>query len=507
MSSNSTPPDSSNQPPQGEGGKTRPPNTATRLASLVEGAGVELFRDRRRTAFAAIEVGGHRENLALQSWAFKQWLARQARQVYGSIPGTSAIEEAVNSLVADARFGDVEREVHVRVAGHGGAIYLDLGDRAWRAVEVRPDGWDIVERCPVSFWRPEGMQPLPEPYRAGASLGELQQLLNLSDCANWMRVVAWLLAVLRPEGPYPLLVLGGEQGSAKSTASEILRSLVDPYFALLAAPPRSEQDVAVTAENCRVLAYDNLSAVPAWLSDALCRVSTGAGFVTRRLYSDREVSLIAVARPVLVNGISPDMVSRPDLLDRALIVELPAIPDSRRRTKVEVMAELEAARPGILAALLDAVAAGLRNLPATRLEALPRMADLITWVEACCPALGWAPGAFVGMYQEARQEADQQALELWEVWPVLWALLQKRSALEGTMGQVLNLLNAEAQRLEPNWRPSYEWPRNAKGLGMQLQRYAPNLRRRGVEYVRGARGSNGYRIRIARLPGPESAAA
>src|SRR5947208_951109 len=157
----------------------------------------------------------------------------------------SAIEEAVNSLVADARFGDVEREVHVRVAGHGGAIYVDLGDRDWRVVAVRPDGWDIVERSPVSFWRPEGMQPLPEPRRTGASLGELRQLLNLSDCANWMRVVAWLLAVLRPEGPYPLLVLGGEQGSAKSTASEVLRSLVDPYFALLAAPPKSEQDVAV----------------------------------------------------------------------------------------------------------------------------------------------------------------------------------------------------------------------------------------------------------------------
>src|SRR5262249_59903423 len=109
-----------------------------------------------------------------------------------------------------------------------------------------------------------------------------------------------------------------------------------------------------------------------WLSDALCRLATGGGFATRELYSDGEETLFDYQRPAMMTGIE-DLATRGDLLDRALVLQLPPIDDDRRRTEGAFWAEFDEASPGILGALLDAVAAGLANLPHTHIDRLPRM--------------------------------------------------------------------------------------------------------------------------------------
>ena len=112
---------------------------------------------------------------------------------------------------------------------------------------------------------------------------------------NFTLAVAWLLAALRNEGPYPVLVLTGEQGSAKSTCARMLRALVDPSQAPLRSVPRIERDLFIAAQREHVIALDNLSGVPAWLSDALCRLSTGGAYASRELYyNDEEVVLDAI---------------------------------------------------------------------------------------------------------------------------------------------------------------------------------------------------------------------
>jgi hypothetical protein len=58
---------------------------------------------------------------------------------------------------------------------------------------------------------------------------------------NFVLVVAWALAVLQNRGPYPVIVLSGEQASAKSTFSAILRALLDPNTA---RRPRGGKGVA-----------------------------------------------------------------------------------------------------------------------------------------------------------------------------------------------------------------------------------------------------------------------
>ncbi|MBX3552903.1 MAG: hypothetical protein KF697_10620 [Pseudolabrys sp.] len=191
--------------------------------------------------------------------------------------------------------------------------------------------------------------------------------------ADFVLVVAWTLACLRNRGPYPVIVLSGEQGSAKST-SAILRALLDPNTAPLRALPREDRDLFIAASNGHVLAFDNVSGLPAWISDTLCRLATGGGFAVRQLYSDQDEVLFDAARPVILNGIE-DIVTRPDLADRAVFLTLEPIPEQRRRPEQELWAAFDTERPRILGALLDAVAKGLAMLPQTRLDKLPRMAD------------------------------------------------------------------------------------------------------------------------------------
>src|SRR5215831_9944229 len=229
--------------------------------------------------------------------------------------------------------------VHVRIAEHEGHIYLDLADAAWRAAEIGPQGWRVIGEPPVRFRRPPGMLPLPMPQRGG-SLGQLGSFFNLSGRDDLVLVTAWLLAALRHGKPYPLLVISGEQGSSKTMLAKMLRALIDPNVAPVRSVPREERDLFIAANNGHVLAFDNLSALPPWLSDALCRLASGGSFAVRQLYTDQDEVLFHAARPVILNGIE-DVVSRPDLADRALFLTLPWVSQVRRRPEQKLWQEFE----------------------------------------------------------------------------------------------------------------------------------------------------------------------
>ena len=240
-----------------------------------------------------------------------------------------------------------QRRVYLRTATHEGRIYISLCDDARRVVEVDSEGWRILNDPPeVRFRRTRTAKPLPEPVGGDPreNIGVLRRFLNVEE-RDFVLCVAWLLAALRDTGPYPLLVLTGEQGSAKSTAAKLLRSLVDPVR------PGSERDAAIAARNGHVLIYDNLSGLPAWFSDTLCRLSTGEGYATRRLYTDYEEAVIEASRPVILNGIENPSV-RGDLAERSITIRLAPIAAEARLTESALMTTFEEAAPSILGSLL-----------------------------------------------------------------------------------------------------------------------------------------------------------
>lgn len=462
----------------------RGPSQATAIVGLVQEAGAELWHDPDGIAYASLPVGDHRETWRLRSRQFKEHASRLYHATEAKAAGAQALQDAITTLSGLARFDGSEHTAHVRVAEHDGDIYLDLGDDAWRAVRVTAEGWTVVgsHEVPVKFRRPTGMQPLPEPVRNGR-LDDLRELLHIAADDDFCLLVAWLVAALRPSGPYPVLALTGEAGSAKSTTARILRRLIDPNAADLRSQPHDERDLAIAASNGQVIAFDNLSYLPPWFSDALCRVATGGGFGTRTLYADDEETLFDFVRPVLMTSIA-EVGVRGDLLDRMLPVLLSSV--TRRRTEADLDRAFQDIRPGVLGVLLDAVSTALKRLPTTTIADLPRMADFAVWSEAAAPAFGWKPGAFLAAYGRNREAANAVALESSPVADAVRAFIygQPDGRWSGTASELLDLLTTGTAFGGPSSQRG--WPKAAHVLTGQLKRLAPNLRSVGIEVETGA---------------------
>jgi hypothetical protein len=220
-----------------------------------------LFHIAIGTAFADIMIDGHRETWSIRSKRFRAFLRRCHYQVTGEAASAAEIRSALDLLEARAQFDGPQRPIHIRIAEHAGHIYLDLADEHWRAVDIGADGWRVIASPPVRFRRPAGMLPLPVPERGG-SIEALNSFLNLASGNDFVLVVAWLLAALRSRGPYPLLAISGEQGSAKTVLSKLLKALIDPNTAPVRALSREERELMIAANNGHLLAFDNLSGLP-----------------------------------------------------------------------------------------------------------------------------------------------------------------------------------------------------------------------------------------------------
>lgn len=456
-----------------ENEKSKPKSQSSVLVALAEDA--ELFHTAEGDTYATIVINNHRETWALKSRGFRDWLSKHYYESEGSIPNSQALQDALNTLQGIARHDGPEHKVHIRLAYINDCIWLDLCDEEWRVVKISAEGWEIVRATPVKFRRTKGMKALPAPV-AGGSVSSLRQLLNVTD-ADWPLFISWLVSAFRPSYPFPVLVLHGEQGSAKSTVSKMLRDLIDPNIAPLRSEQRDERDLMIAATNGWIVALDNLSKLPVWLSDALCRLSTGGGFATRTLYENDEETLFMAMRPIILNGIE-ELTTRSDLLDRAVIINLPPIPPDRRMSEAEVWQKFESIRPFALGNLLDGVSHALRNIEMVQLTQKPRMADFALWSTAAEESLGLAKGAFISAFMGNRESANALALEASPIAPTLVALVGQREAWEGSASELLEALN---QRASDETKKQQGWPKRPNALSGALKRIAPNLRAAGIE--------------------------
>ena len=247
----------------------RPRQSEILLEILREAA---LFHTPDGTAYADIEIKGHRETWMLHAPRFRRWLTCSYYRKIGGAPSNDALQEALRTAEATAQFDGAERPVRVRVGRDNGAIYLDLADADWRAVKIDAEGWAIDSLPKVRFVRPRGMLALPLPVRGG-SIGKLRDFINVRADEDFILVIAWLLSAMRDHGPYPVLTAIGEQGQQRA---RLLRFCVRSWIQmspLSRSPPRDNRDLFIAASNAHVLAYDNLSGLPSWLSDG-----SGANF-------------------------------------------------------------------------------------------------------------------------------------------------------------------------------------------------------------------------------------
>lgn len=424
-------------------------------------------------AYAVFSEKGTSRIIVLRSREFGALIRRRFRAETGRLLGKAAFGAALQALIDKALEGE-ERVLHLRTAPIPDGICLDLGGRTRRAVTITPDGFAITDAPPALFRSSSGA--LVEPAAAG-DLALLRRHLNVSD-VHFQLIVAWLTFSMGPAGPYPVLALSGEQGSAKTTTAAVLRYLLDGRRAGGRALPTSKQNLDVAARLSHLLSFDNVSYISPAMSDCLARLATGEEDGRRRLFTDSDEVVFEATRPILINGIG-SVITQPDLVDRTIFIEVPVIPKSRRLTKAAFWQRFEQDAPAIMAGLLEVVVQGLRRLPDTIVAGLPRMADFAQWGVAIERA-HWSEGSFLEAFDANIETGNDDILQVDDLGMAIVAMMSETSSWTGTATQLFERLDGDRTTQQRRLQPL---PPNGQRLSIKLRRLAPVLRRRGIEVV------------------------
>ena len=465
------------------------PNQCQQCAALVGFVGdmvakgvAELWQDTHaRDCCVSIDGGVGIQSYRIRSDGFRLFLLTASLTQLETVPTGSTLKEAIEAVYAVTEcLSDREYEARVRVARLGDHVYLDLGGDGGHVVEVGPAGWNLTTNPPVRFIQPSDMLPLPLPARGG-SIETLRRFVNVASDADFVLLVGGLVAMFHPQGPYPVLILNGEAGAAKSTTARMIMACIDPRRPALRALSSDERDLAIAARNGWVLSFDNLSGISQKMSDAICRLATGGGIGTRRLYTDLDEIRIDVCRPVVLNGIdslSTAAGRNTDLFDRAIVLELPALSMSRLQTEDDLWSRFAHAQPQILGALLDAVSAAIRGRHTVHPPRLTRMADAVQWVTAAETALPWSSGTFATAMEANRRNSEVDALEASPLHlPLAGLLKEHRGRWRGTATDLYQALDDQVGTLR---RKPCNWPVDAVRLAGQLRRHVRGFAATGI---------------------------
>lgn len=428
-----------------------------------------LAQTSKHEPFAVLNTGPNVASMLSGSGgSVRDLLAREYRRRHKRIMNQTAYADALATLRGEAIESECEA-VYVRVGPFGDGVVMDLGTASGEAVVVDHAGWRMVARSPILFQRTALTGELPAPQRGGR-LDALRELLNVTD-ATWPILLGWMVAALIPEMPHPILMLGGQQGTGKTSAARFVCGLFDPSDAPVRSQPRAEEAWAMGVANCWAAVIDNVSNIPDWWSDALCKVVTGDGYLRRTLYSNGDVSVLSFRRVIALTSIDAGAL-RGDLGERLVLVDLEPIEPSKRKTERELDAAYKAAKPAILGALLDLLVSVLGKIDSVRLPTLPRMADFARVLAAVDATLG--TDSFAQFADQGKRIAGE-VLDADPVGEAIARFARERGEWTGAANQLL-------REIKPN-NAGREWPDGPRGLAAAIKRLIPALALHGVRVV------------------------
>ncbi|HPR53299.1 MAG TPA: hypothetical protein PLU81_16015 [Deltaproteobacteria bacterium] len=451
------------------------------LMKLAEEHVQAWFTDQYRDAHASFHVGDHNEVWPILGRDFKDWLSGLYYMATGKGCSPDAMRTALSTCSARARFGGSgEHELNVRVAEHDDAVWYDLADHGWRSIKVTADGWEVITEAPILFRRLLNTGPQVEPVRGGDP-DDVFKIINIRDERTRLLFKAWLLAALMPNIPHPVMVLYGPQGSAKTSAFRTMKAVLDPGIKKTDTAPRTPPDLVKLLNNQWLSGFDNLSGLPAWMSDAFCRAVTGDGYSERQLYTNNDEFVLTFKRPIALNGINV-VATRPDLLDRCILIGLERIDDAERISEAEVEDRMRLLLPGILGGLLDLLVKvlGVRMKIVEKAYLLPRMADFALFGCAMAEALGIGADTFLDIYRENLGLQHQEVINGSTIAKTLIEFMDGRDEWIGSPGDLLNnfkKIGEEKFGLDPK---SQVWPKADHVLTKKLNILKTNLAAVGI---------------------------
>lgn len=454
-------------------------DVASEVAEAVIATGVTLFRDQYNDAYIAVDGNGTNV-IKIPSKNVKLWLARFIHMRCKKSVSTETMNRILQDLAGRALFDGEQYPLEVRSVRDADGLWYDLGGSA---VHITDNHWEVTDKPPIVFKRFRHQKPQVLPQHGG-DLRQLLKYINLPDEREQLLFLVYVVAAFIPGFPHPLLILHGAQGAGKTTPMKLIKELADPSVLGGLSTPKNEEAFIQTASHHSFLFFDNLSRMPEWFSDALARASTGDSFSKRELYSDDEDVLYYIQKTIALNGIS-QVVHKPDLLDRAILVSLKRITPEKRKEAQVFWAEFEQDRPKILGAIFDVLASALPLYPTVELPSRPRMADFMRWGCIIAEAAGFSRTSFFDAYNDNISLQHDEAIESNPVAMAIMELMQTHEEYADTPANVYGALRTIATKLEINQGKA--WPKDASWFGRSLISIAPNLDAKGIhiEHTRG----------------------
>jgi hypothetical protein len=491
----------------------------------------ELFVDQIGDAYAAVEIKDYIEAIPINSGRFREWIIKTCYNYGRQVQSDDSENERSIPILSDeqtAKYQTIikleaeehcnERRLEVRVAGSvdsddhanedGNVIYYDLCNKDGEIIKVTKNGWETIKHGCLAekdsshtivfkHYRNQLPQVIPSKDYPANIFTQFLDLTNLpsDDIDNRILAEVYITSLfLPPDIAKPILLPHGEQGSAKSTFQEFIKDLVDPSGALTLAFPTSLAEMIQQLSHNYVVYYDNVSSLPQWISDVLCRAVTGSGFSKRMLYTDDDDLIYQFKRCVGFNGINI-AATKPDVLERALILHLKRIPDNKRRKLAQLWKRYKMIKPQLLGFIFDLLVQVLKRLKEVQLNELPRMADWAEIGEVISRCLEHPEGTFIQAYKKNLAKQNEHALEASPVATVMIRLMEKRMSegsslaecldglhyFEGSMTDLLiDLKKIAEDELGIDTNDKFKWPRSPQALGNKLNEAATNLREIGI---------------------------
>ncbi len=447
--------------------KKKVPPVADRLVYYVRAAGWPLFVDQHAEAHTF--VGGQAVPITRTNRALTDLLYEHEEKA----PTNDGLIGARRVLDMLAHKSGEVRDLHTRAAYHEGAVFYELSPA--RVVRVDEHGWKVDPDPPVYFRAVKNLQPLPNPT-PGGKLEDLAEWVNLKTDRDRRLFLTYVALAALAHVQRPILQTTGVMGAGKTTASRVVKRLLDPTGNEAVTIDR--RDFLQKAAHCYILMLDNQNSLPEWFQDTLCRLVTGESDSKRVLYSDDDDLVWSMQRAVLLNGINPPS-ERGDVQDRTLPIELERLDRRKRLPEDDFWMQFSLKHPELLGAVFDALAGALRERHRVELAERPRLADWGLYAAALYESQGWGVDTFVEDWKRVEEAQQQGTLDGSIVAQAVITYMKDKDRVELPAAKLHDAIDkCVGDDLDLAFDKT--WPKTGRTLWKRLREVTPLLEAHGI---------------------------
>lgn len=455
-----------------------------------------LFVNQHNQSCASLNDDTARINVSIYGPEFNCYLRDAYYQTTGQSLRPNDAKQAQDHLATKAKFSGNKFVLNRRYSFDSKKfeLFIDKCDDGCTVYHLKDGKVSLLTQAsaPVDFTFDENMKSSPDYLVGKGDWRLIKKYVNLANQEMYPLLVAQIGQMMVRMGPYVMACFVGQAGSGKSEAASFILSLVDPSNNPMQASVGNEKDIAISVQNSVVLGFDNVEPFSKTESNILCRLLTGAGIRTRKLFTDNAEIVLNACSPVIVTSIDQP-IRTDDLMDRSITYNFSRIPETRRMTKQELTVSLEMDRHLIFSAILDMVASALKNFDSLQIDSLPRMADFALFACACAPYFGLTAQQMLDLYASSQKE---MVIDVVDESPFIRALhrfiSRKQEAWQGNATKLLKELEFAPDVAQKGW------PQSPVAAGKLLTRYSEVLNKLGIDVEKIERHRR--QLRLSKLP-------